>query len=73
MHQLGAALMAAFLAPQCLQGGLDLKPASTTALSLSSAFVNYAPCLISDDAIGAAATAVGINIAPQVSNTICNL
>lgn len=52
-----------------LQGGLDLKPSVPTALSLSSTFLNYAPCLVSQDAVGAAATAVGLNIVPQVNLT----
>ena len=49
-----------------MQGGLPLKPNNVTALSVSSTFFNYAPCLVSDDMIGAAATAVGINIVPEV-------
>ncbi|KAK9902638.1 hypothetical protein WJX75_001045 [Coccomyxa subellipsoidea] len=53
---------------RAFQGGLDLKPTVPTALSVSSAFVNYAPCLVSQDAVGAAATAVGLNIVPQVIN-----
>ncbi|EIE19985.1 hypothetical protein COCSUDRAFT_67658 [Coccomyxa subellipsoidea C-169] len=53
---------------RAFQGGLDLKPANVTALSVSSAFINYAPCLVSQDAVGAAATAVGLNIVPQVIN-----
>ena len=57
----------------CTQGGLDLKPTTPTALSVSSAFVNYAPCLVSQDAVGAAATAVGLNIVPQVRSVPSHL
>ncbi|BDA51341.1 hypothetical protein COCOBI_18-2180 [Coccomyxa sp. Obi] len=53
---------------KAFQGGLDLKPTTPTALSLSSTFLNYAPCLVSQDAVGAAATAVGLNIVPQAIN-----
>jgi hypothetical protein len=48
-----------------LQGSIPLKPNNVTALSLSSTFFNYAPCLVSNDMVGAAATAVGLNIVPQ--------
>lgn len=37
-----------------------------TAVSLSSTFFNYAPCLIQEAAAGAAFTAVGVNFVPQV-------
>ena len=49
-----------------LQGGLSFNPSNITAVSLSSTFFNYAPCLIQNAAAGAAFTAVGLNIVPQV-------
>ena len=59
--------------PPLPQGGIDLNPSKITALSLSSAFFNYAPCLVSEDAVGAAATAVGLNIVPQACTTSLQL
>ena len=50
----------------CVQGGLAFNPTNVTALSLSSTFFNYAPCLIQEAAAGAAFTAAGINFVPQV-------
>lgn len=49
-----------------VQGGLAFNPTNVTALSLSSTFFNYAPCLIQEAAAGAAFTAAGINFVPQV-------
>ena len=49
-----------------MQGGLAFNPTNVTALSLSSTFFNYAPCLIQEAAAGAAFTAAGINFVPQV-------
>lgn len=56
-----------------VQGGLKFNPTSVTALSLSSTFFNYAPCLIQEAAAGAAFTAAGINFVPQVSLKHCIL
>lgn len=56
-------------AKQCcalLQGGLSFDPSNVTAVSLSSTFFNYAPCLVQEAAAGAAFTAVGLNFVPQV-------
>jgi hypothetical protein len=53
---------------KAFQGSIPLKPNNVTALSLSSTFFNYAPCLVSNDMVGAAATAVGLNIVPQLVN-----
>ena len=49
-----------------LQGGLSFDPSNVTAVSLSSTFFNYAPCLVQEAAAGAAFTAVGLNFVPQV-------
>ena len=49
-----------------LQGGLSFNPSNVTAVSLSSTFFNYAPCLVQEAAAGAAFTAVGLNFVPQV-------
>ena len=49
-----------------MQGGLKFDPSNITAVSLSSTFFNYAPCLIQSSAVGAAFTAVGVNFVPQV-------
>lgn len=53
---------------KAFQGGLAFNPTNVTALSLSSTFFNYAPCLIQEAAAGAAFTAAGINFVPQVIN-----
>ena len=53
-----------------LQGGLKFDPSNITAVSLSSTFFNYAPCLIQNAAAGAAFTAVGLNIVPQVGQQL---
>ena len=62
----GAGHVGADGCPNPLQGSIPLKPNNVTALSVSSTFFNYAPCLVSNDMVGAAATAVGLNIVPQV-------
>ncbi len=54
-----------------LQGGLNFNPSNITAVSLSSTFFNYAPCLIQNSAAGAAFTAVGVNFVPQVCQLLC--
>ena len=48
------------------QGGLKFDPSNITAVSLSSTFFNYAPCLVQASAVGANFAAVGVNIVPQV-------
>lgn len=53
---------------KAFQGGLKFDPSNITAVSLSSTFFNYAPCLIQSSAVGAAFTAVGVNFVPQVIN-----
>ena len=49
-----------------VQGEQGFNPSNITALSLSSTFFNYAPCLIQNSAAGAAFTAVGVNFVPEV-------
>jgi len=53
---------------KAFQGGLSFNPSNVTAVSLSSTFFNYAPCLVQEAAAGAAFTAVGLNFVPQVIN-----
>ncbi|CAL5222911.1 g5342 [Coccomyxa viridis] len=53
---------------KAFKGGLNFNPSNITAVSLSSTFFNYAPCLIQNSAAGAAFTAVGVNFVPQVIN-----
>ena len=45
-------------------------PSNITAFQLSSAFFAYQPCLISQDAVGASATAVALNIVPEARSTL---